>query len=310
MHGIDHLGDHLLQRGKEQRGRWRRRLLVISRQNGISSWLREVASELGALVPDGIGPDEFAEACSEGEFDEARRRLALCKDCPAHGGACDTNALSTTDPGERPEWLDDRRRSHTPGLSWSTCDKWPMHQLRKRLATADVGALIDCRFHTYEPQNETQADAVRMCERFVEVFPEVKNIILKGTIGLGKSHLAVATMAELFRQRKARTGLFLHVGTFFQLLRRNEGSEALLDRAMKADILVFDDVGKQRTSEWVREQTDIVINERWVHGRSTIFTTNTDASQIAEAFGPAAMSRIEASMAQRVIEGGDYRTKR
>jgi len=268
--------------------------------------MREVASELAAVVPPGLDPEAFADGCSETEFAEARERLAECARCPPHGGACDTRRLTLMERGERPAW--DRERKPTAGLVWSRCERWAEHELREMLGRADVPApMRGCRFASFAPSTAAQESALRACSTYAERYPELKNLILRGDVGLGKTHLSIAVLAELMSKRKVRSGLFVHTGKFFQLLRRDSGSEELLDRAMHVDMLVFDDVGKQRVSPWVREQTDIVINERWVSGRATIFTTNTDGAQLDEAFGKPAMSRIEANMVSRVLDGDDYR---
>jgi DNA replication protein DnaC len=43
---------------------------------------------------------------------------------------------------------------------------------------------------------------------------------------------------------------------------------------MQADLLVLDDLGAEKTSEWVEETMNLIVNTRYNEKRLTIFTTN------------------------------------
>ena len=48
---------------------------------------------------------------------------------------------------------------------------------------------------------------------------------------------------------------------------------------MEAGLLVLDDLGKEKTSEWVEETLNLVVNTRYNHQRATIFTSNFEEKE-------------------------------
>lgn len=307
MDNFEHLGAALLRQREAMHASWVKRLRQASTTDrGLDGHLREASTELARIVPEGLSPEEFADACTEGEFEQAVIRLGECARCPSYGGLCaQPGAQCDYKPGEQPYWNEERE---PPGLSWRVCDRWQEFQLRRRLRMWGIGTrLLDARLSNYDPQNASQQEAKAACEQFVDRFPSGDNLALFGAVGVGKTHLAVAVLAAL--AAKLRGALFMQAGDFFRALRSDDGkNDELIARARSVTILVIDDLGKQRTTEWVREQSDIVINDRWQNRRSTIVTTNGDMDYIEGAFGPAFASRIETRLCCKVLDGDDYRT--
>ncbi len=50
----------------------------------------------------------------------------------------------------------------------------------------------------------------------------------------------------------------------------------VLRPVMDADLLVLDDMGSEKTSEWVEETMNLIVNTRYNERRHTIFTSNYD----------------------------------
>ncbi len=50
----------------------------------------------------------------------------------------------------------------------------------------------------------------------------------------------------------------------------------ILRPVMDADLLVLDDLGAEKTSEWVEETMNLIVNTRYNERRLTIFTSNYD----------------------------------
>ena len=48
----------------------------------------------------------------------------------------------------------------------------------------------------------------------------------------------------------------------------------ILRPVMEADLLVLDDLGSEKTSEWVEETMNLIVNTRYNERRHTIFTSN------------------------------------
>jgi DNA replication protein DnaC len=136
---------------------------------------------------------------------------------------------------------------------------------------------------------------------------------LCGTVGTGKTHLACAVVRGLTSNRRINSAMFLYVPKFLSDLRDSfdlpmQERRDWLDRVMTCDLLVLDDLGAEKTSEWVREQLGIIINERWGNRRSVIVTSNLTLDNYRSTLGERAASRL-AAMCPFVFEitGSDQR---
>jgi DNA replication protein DnaC len=83
----------------------------------------------------------------------------------------------------------------------------------------------------------------------------------------------------------------------------------LFDRLTTVDLLHIDDVGAEKSSDWVLEQLYAIINERWQEERSIIITTNLDDGALRAQIGSRTISRLEDMCGEDVIPifGADRR---
>ena len=83
---------------------------------------------------------------------------------------------------------------------------------------------------------------------------------------------------------------------------------------MDADLLVLDDLGAEKTSEWVEETMNLIVNTRYNERRLTIFTSNyedipddTDPDSLLFRIGFRMRSRLHEMCEFLEIDGADYR---
>jgi DNA replication protein DnaC len=85
---------------------------------------------------------------------------------------------------------------------------------------------------------------------------------------------------------------------------------ALLDRLAEVDLLHIDDVGTEKTSEWVLEQLYSIINARYEEERAVIITTNLERDDLATQIHERTVSRLEEMCEVLPLYGSDARRQR
>jgi DNA replication protein DnaC len=88
----------------------------------------------------------------------------------------------------------------------------------------------------------------------------------------------------------------------------------VLRPVMEAELLVLDDIGSEKTSEWVEETMNLIVNTRYSEKRLTIFTTNyddnpdiTDPDSLLFRIGARMRSRLHEMCESLYLSGADYR---
>src|SRR5262249_39843915 len=68
----------------------------------------------------------------------------------------------------------------------------------------------------------------------------------------------------------------------------------VLRPVFEADVLVLDELGAVRPTEWVWDTVSLILNSRYNDNRTTIITTNFDDQPAAGAVGPVSIARSAA----------------
>jgi DNA replication protein DnaC len=155
-------------------------------------------------------------------------------------------------------------------------------------------------FHTDFPSADRSLASARLAAgRFVEEYPvESTGLLLIGPIGVGKTHLAVGIIRELIG--KGIPTLFYD---YRELLKEIQNSYnpsvsatelAVLRPVFEAEVLVLDELGAVRPTEWVWDTVSHILNTRYNDKRTTIITTNYPDRPPAEA-------EYEANPAKRAV---------
>lgn len=201
------------------------------------------------------------------------------------------------------------------------CDCWRDDVASKILADARIPPrFARAELDNFEHDMNTQRTAWRKATAFVETFPIVdRGLLFYGPHGVGKTHLAIGILKACVRTKGAR-GYFFETRELLRLVRDTynrsveETEMEVLKPLLDANLLVLDDLGAERTSEWVQETLGLVVNTRYNAQRPTIFTSNlvdvpenTDPRSFIFQLGARTRSRLIEMCDWVEMQGADIR---
>jgi DNA replication protein DnaC len=180
-----------------------------------------------------------------------------------------------------------------------------------------------CSFESYHatPAFPSQAYAQIKAKTFVNDYPNLDvGLLFIGPCGVGKTHLAIAMLKGLIQ--KGVPCLFYD---FRDLLKEIQDSYnpvsqtselKVLQPVYEADVLVLDELGASKPTDWVRDTMTQIINTRYNDKKITIFTTNyldqagaPNEETLTDRVGARLRSRLYEMCNIVPIDGEDFRLK-
>jgi DNA replication protein DnaC len=141
-----------------------------------------------------------------------------------------------------------------------------------------------CELSNFDPPRgphfASLSNARLECGRFVEEYPVKKDgLLLVGTIGVGKTHLAVGVLKALITS-KGIPCLFYDYRELLKEIQNSYNASVqtteleVLRPVFDAEVLVLDELGASKPTEWVWDTVSLILNTRYNDKRATIITTN------------------------------------
>jgi len=123
-----------------------------------------------------------------------------------------------------------------------------------------------------------------------------KGLLIIGKIGTGKTHLAVGIIKELILNRGVSC-LFYDYRELLKQIQNSYNSTVqtteldVLRPVFETDVLVLDELGAVKPTEWVWDTVSLILNTRYNDNRTTIITTNFEDQPAAGTTGPLSAAR-------------------
>jgi len=188
---------------------------------------------------------------------------------------------------------------------------------------------FDTGFRGADPSLER---AVLMTQGFIRDYPistDGRGLLYTGMIGVGKTHLAVGTLRALIEERGAM-GLFCDYRELLKQIQHSYNPQVnsteldILKPVFDAEVLVLDELGAQKPTDWVWDTVALILNTRYNEKRTTIITSNypdlppagsklsaTQSATREETLGDRIGERMRSRLAEMcgaiVMNGRDFR---
>lgn len=155
---------------------------------------------------------------------------------------------------------------------------------------------------------QTLVDLAREQARTVPRILTGPSLLLVGSTGTGKTHQAYGAVRALTVSGAACSWLAITAADLYAKLRPRPkvDSEQEFENVARAGLLVLDDLGAAKGSEWNEEINYRLVNYRYERELPTLITSNVAPKQLANALGERVASRL-VEMAARVVLRGDDR---
>ncbi len=140
--------------------------------------------------------------------------------------------------------------------------------------------------------------AYKIAMKYVKTFKEWngESLMIWGDPGNGKTHLAAAIVNEL--SKKGYIVVFQSVPELLQRIRstfnsENKENETQIMRALlECDLLILDDIGAEKTTEWVEEKLFNIIDGRYRKELPTLYTSNLQPKELQNQVGKRSYDRM------------------
>ncbi|HEY2914003.1 MAG TPA: ATP-binding protein [Candidatus Angelobacter sp.] len=195
-----------------------------------------------------------------------------------------------------------------------------------------------CSLENYSAHDsDSLAGAKLTAVRFVEEYPgEKRGLLFVGPYGVGKTHLAVGILRGL--TEKGHACIFYDYRELLKEIQNSYNPQvdtpelSVLRPVFETEVLVLDDLGVVRPSEWVQDAVQYILNTRYNSRLTTIITTNfailmsakrdkdenIDRFQVKRAgtnytlgdrIGDRMVSRLHEMCRMVALQGADYRQR-
>lgn len=141
--------------------------------------------------------------------------------------------------------------------------------------------------------NEENEYAFRVAKAYADRFEEIRTheqngLIISGPIGTGKTHLAASVANTLLNVgQKVICMPSIDLLAAIRATYKEDGNdEEIINEFKTADLLIIDDLGKEKATEWSVQMIYSIVNSRYENEKPMIITTNYTPDELAARLAP------------------------
>lgn len=197
-------------------------------------------------------------------------------------------------PGLDPHWVETNRANADTALA-----AVPAHYQDATVTNPEVRAWAVELCH----------DAATSARAFNPRVASGPSLLLLGPVGTGKTHESFGAIRQIVHTGVAVSWAAVTAADLFAEMRPKErgNPEAVMARYTRIPLLLLDDLGAAKTSEWTEEITFRLINHRYEHHLATIVTSNLGGKGLRDGLGERVASRLREMARQVALKGEDRR---
>lgn len=186
-------------------------------------------------------------------------------------------------------------------------------EIEKLFSISNLGERFSkSTFEAFLDRNGSET-AHKIAMKYVKTFKEWngESLMIWGEPGNGKTHLAAAIVNEL--SKKGYIVVFQSVPELLQRIRstfnsENKENETQIMRALlECDLLILDDIGAEKTTEWVEEKLFNIIDGRYRKELPTLYTSNLEPKELKHQVGKRSYDRMVETSLTVKNEAASYR---
>lgn len=162
---------------------------------------------------------------------------------------------------------------------------------------------------------EWVAELIEQARSYPGLYPTVgtgPSLLLIGPVGTGKTHQAYGAVRALAASGARCGWKVLTAADVYARLRPRPGvdSEQEFDQIAAVGLLVLDDLGAAKQTDWTEEVNYRLVNRRYEACKPTLVTSNVPPKDLADVLGQRVASRLREMCRLVVLKGDDRRSPR
>ena len=175
--------------------------------------------------------------------------------------------------------------------------------------------ISEASFKKIYKDDSNRLETIKYLKGFYDNYPKgkkIKGLYLHGNFGCGKTYLVAALFNELAKKNIHST--IVYFPDFLRSLKASFGSEEndyneRFDAVMKCPLLLLDDIGAEKISDWARDEVlGVILQYRMEENLPTFFTSNLSLKELEEHLTITSKADDKVK-ARRIIERIKYLTE-